>query len=86
VRDQDHANAIDLALRLGRPYRTTAHDAGPTGASVSLVDTTGDGETPLRKPNMDLLSQLVRREQRSGHDGRGLFRSNSQAAKHRMCT
>ena len=52
MRDQDHANAIDLALRLGRPYRTTAHDAGPTGASVSLVDTTGDGETTLRKPDM----------------------------------
>ena len=80
------AHAINLALRLRSRYRTAAHDAGPTSASVSPVDTTGDGETPLRKPNMDLLSQLVRREQRSGHDGRGLFRSNSQAAKHRMWT
>ena len=59
MRDQDHANAIDLALRLGRPYRTTAHDAGPTSASVSPVDTTGDGETPLRQSDTHLLPQLL---------------------------
>ena len=62
MRDQDRANAINLALLLGSPNRTAAHDAGPTNATVSLIDTTGDGETPLRKPDMYLLSQLVRRE------------------------
>jgi hypothetical protein len=52
VRDQDHANAINLTLCLGRLYPTAAHDAGPTSASVGLVDTTGDGEVSLHEPNM----------------------------------
>ena len=52
VREQDHANPINLALRLGCLYRTAAHDAGPTSASVSLVDTIGNGKAPLCEPNM----------------------------------
>jgi hypothetical protein len=52
VRGQDRANTTNLALRLGRLNRTAAHDAGPTSASVGLVDTIGDGETSLREPNM----------------------------------
>ena len=63
----DHANAINLALLLGSLNRMAAHDAGPTHASVGLVDTAGDRETLLRKPDMYLLSQLETGDREAFH-------------------
>jgi len=52
VRDHNDARATDFILCLGRPYLPPAYQAGAPGTPVSLVDTTGNGETSLRKPNM----------------------------------
>ena len=51
VRDQDHAGASNLILRLGSLYGPAAHVAGPTSAPMRLVDTAGDRETVLIEPD-----------------------------------
>jgi hypothetical protein len=59
MRDQDDARPVGFILYFGPLYLTAADDAGPAGASMSLVHAIDSGQAALRYPDSDLLPQLL---------------------------